>query len=408
MTATLAVGIGSADSALAEERLPSPEFVGRTASGAGFRSPISDLKPDWSLVASSNGGRRIAGTDLLSLRRAAVALPPFPDGEQLVLHGGDRIPVRDLTLDGEKLKFRHPALADGKECALPLAAVSLIWLDAPAGAGDAEILLRRLARAARPADRVLLRNGDALDGILGALNEAKLEMSVAQKATAIELDKVAIVALSTEVAETSIPRGPYARITLLGDAASSGTRLSIRSATCADGTTLEAETLFGAKLRVPLGQVAGLDVFQGSATYLSDLKPASYEHQPFLDATWPFVTDGSVTGRDLRLAGGVHDKGLGMHSRSRLTYRLKGPYQRFEAMVGLDEKTGRGGSARVRVLVDGKPASLGTPRELTAGAEPLAISVPLRGARELTLEVDFGKSGNVRDHVNWVDARLVK
>src|SRR5262249_32476971 len=110
------------------------------------------------------------------------------------------------------------------------------------------------------------------------------------------------------------------------------------------------------------------------------------------------------------------DKGLGVHSHSRLTYALTSPgapYSRFEALVGLDEKTGGRGSVHIRVLTDGKPRDLGTTRgrksvTLTGKSEPLAISVTLKGARELTLEVDFGPGGDVGDHVDWVDARLVR
>ena len=40
------------------------------------------------------------------------------------------------------------------------------------------------------------------------------------------------------------------------------------------------------------------------------------------------------------------------------------------------------------------------------GAVP--VSLNLAGVRELTLEVDFGRDGDVGDVVNWADARLVK
>ena len=59
------------------------------------------------------------------------------------------------------------------------------------------------------------------------------------------------------------------------------------------------------------------------------------------------------------------------------------------------------------MLADGKPLDLGGDRELTAGA-PLFVGVDVAGAKELTLEVDFGEGGPVQDHVDWVDARFVK
>ena len=83
-------------------------------------------------------------------------------------------------------------------------------------------------------------------------------------------------------------------------------------------------------------------------------------------------------------------------------------FRHFEALVGLDEQDGAGGSVRVRVLGDGKPLDLGTARAVTAKGGPLAVRVPVAGVKELTLEVEFGDNGDVQDVVNWVDARLVR
>src|SRR5262249_47929596 len=137
---------------------------------------------------------------------------------------------------------------------------------------------------------------------------------------------------------------------------------------CRDGQTLTGKTLFGAAVSIPAKDLVALYVFQGRAVYLSDLKPRRYEHTPYLDVAWPYVADGSVAGRMLRVGGSVYDKGLGLHSASRLTYDLAGGYRRFEALVGLDDRSGRGGSARVQVLLDGKATAFD--REVTGRGGP--------------------------------------
>src|SRR5262249_43111537 len=164
-------------------------------------------------------------------------------------------------------------------------------------------------------------------------------------------------------------------------------------------------TVFGARLRVSLREVAALDLYQGRAVYLSDLKPSKYAYRPYLDATWPHTLDGNVAEHDLRLGGSTYDKGVGLHSHSRLSYRLSGAYRRFEALVGLDERDGRAGRVRIRVLADGEAL---VDRERTLRDGPLPISISVEGVRELTLEVDFGRDADVQDVVDWVDARLVK
>src|SRR5262249_10207462 len=159
-----------------------------------------------------------------------------------------------------------------------------------------------------------------------------------------------------------------------------------------DGSTLGCTTPFGAKLEIPTSELSALTVHEGKATYLSDLKPREFEFTPFLGdrgLPWPFVNDGSVAGRELRMGGNTYDKGLGLESKSRISYELAGRYRRFEALVGLDEQTGQGGSVHISMLVDGKPQEFGNP-ELTSANNPLEIRVDVTGAQVLTLVVDFG------------------
>jgi hypothetical protein len=156
---------------------------------------------------------------------------------------------------------------------------------------------------------------------------------------------------------------------------------------------------------VPLRDIAALDVHTEHSVYLSDLKESKYIFDPFLDATWPFAVDGNVAEHDLRLAGSTYDKGIGMHSHSRLSYRLSGAYRRFEALVGLDDHDGQRGDVRIRVVADGEAL---LDRALTSRDGAKSVSLSMEGVRELTLEVDFGHGGDVQDVVNWVEARLVK
>jgi hypothetical protein len=389
-----------AATAAADEAAGTPVFAVRTAAGKEVRGPLRGLGGDWSVRLAD--GVAVDGSDVLTVRRVDLPLPPLPAEDHLILANGDRIPVRSPRVVGERLHFVNPDVNDGKETSLPLGAVSVLWRVAPDRTEDPERLRRQLATGGRAQDVVLLRNGDRLAGALNGLEGGRVSVEVEKRPVSVPLAQVAAVALSTELAESLRPKGVYGRLTLAG----SGGRLSVTSA-AADGRTLTATTAFGARLRVPLGRVIALDLYQGRAVYLSDLKQAHYAFFPYLDERWGVVADGNAAGHDLVLGGASYDKGLGLHSHSRLTYTLAGRYRRFEALVGLDDRDGRRGSVRVRVLADGKPADLGPDRELTAGG-PLAVSVPVAGVRELTLVVEFGANGNVQDVVNWADARLVR
>jgi hypothetical protein len=356
---------------------------------------LRELGPGWAVRL---GDARAEGADVVSLRRVGVALPPGPDGEHVVFANGDRLRGVVGDLDGDRLHLRFGE----QKLTLPLPALSVVWLAPPDGAESGR-LLRRLATETRTRDRVLLRNGDAVEGVLTGLDDKALRLEDNRKPLTIERAKVAAVALNTELSTALKPKGAYGRLVLRD-----GTRLSLASAACADGRTLSGETLFKTKVSFPLEDVVALSIEGGAAVYLSQLKARKFEHTPYLGAAWPYVLDGSVDRRDLRLDGSTFDSGIGMHTESRLTYDLGGRYRRFEALVGLDDQTGKGGSARVRVLVDGKAADLGGNSDLASRREPLAVRIDVTGAKELTLIAEFGERGGVRGHVDWANACLIK
>jgi hypothetical protein len=372
-------------------------FVLETAAGTTVTGPLRQLGDDWAVRL---GETATAGRDVVALRRADLPLPPYPSQEQLLFSNGDRIPGRVLALDGERLRVRLPGLGTDPEVAVPLSALSLVWFHAPDDTDHPDLLRRQLASGRRARDTVLLRNGDSVEGVLSSLDGKAVEVEVDRKPTSLARDKAAAVALSTDLAQPLRPRGPYGRL-ILGD----GSRVSLTAPSCSDGQTLTGTTLFGTALRIPAAQVVAVYLYQGSATYLSDLKPRRFEHTPFLDAGWPLVNDGSVVGGDLRLGGSTYDKGLGVHSESRLTYDLPAGCRRFEALVGLDDQTAGRGSVRVKVLVDGKPQA---DREVSARDGAVPVRAALDGARELTLVVEFGAGRDVCGRVDWADARLIK
>ncbi len=113
-----------------------------------------------------------------------------------------------------------------------------------------------------------------------------------------------------------------------------------------------------------------------------------------------------MDGHPLRIGERTYRKGLGTHSRCRLTYDLGGAYTRFLADVGIDEEAGDRGNVDVQVLVDGKPKF--ERKGLTGRDEALAVAVDVAGAARLTLVVDFGADFDICDHVDWANARLIR
>lgn len=122
---------------------------------------------------------------------------------------------------------------------------------------------------------------------------------------------------------------------------------------------------------------------------------------------WPLQQDRSASGRPLRLKGREFPKGLGMHSRTTVTYDLAEKFRVFQAVVGLDDTTIGDGTAKCAVDVDGRRVF--EPPALTRLQGPVRLpNIDVSGAKRLTLTVDFGELGDSQDQVNWGDAVLLR
>jgi hypothetical protein len=394
------LGIPAPTAIAAEERLPI--FEAHTIDGKTPAGEILKLGDKWNLRLGGASPADIAAGELIVLRRVGKDLPDRPAGAHLVFTNGDCVSIHQVKLEGERVVFQLED-KDRTEWKAPLSALSVVWLTPPADLAERDKLRRRWAAEKRTRDVVRLRNGDTVEGILTGLDDSAVQVDVDKKKVRLVLENVAAVTLSTELASVPKPKGPYGRL-ILAD----GARLSLGKAVCDDGKTLATTTLYNTTVRIPLADVVALYIFQGNAVYLSDLKASKFDWKPFGNLDWPPVADGSVSGRDLRLAGSAYDKGMGLHAESRLNYELAGNYRWFEALVGLEELgDGKTGSARVTVLVDGKPRPLDA-EELSDKSKPLPIRFDVKGAKELTLVVEFGKRGDVLARVNWIDARLIR
>jgi hypothetical protein len=259
----------------------------------------------------------------------------------------------------------------------------------------------------RKRDLFLARNGDSAAGALTAIDPARnaVRYQADGKDRQLELSKLAAVGFNTDLARVRRPKGPYYRLTL-----ADGTRLSAQSVTF-DGRTWTAATLFKDTVKVPADQLIAVDVEQGKVSYLSDLKPAKYQYQTFDGEQLSWAADRCVTGRPMTLktscGEATFDRGVGLHAECTIVYTLAGKYRRFEALAGLDAKSGARGDATMALLVDGKEQPLANGGRLTNAGGPIAVRVDVTGGKELTVVIRRGAGGHVQDHVNLADARLV-
>ena len=169
---------------------------------------------------------------------------------------------------------------------------------------------------------------------------------------------------------------------------------------------LDLHTLWGTDVQLPRGEVRSITCRGGRATYLSDLEPVSVDEVSYFDRQYLYHRDKALAGGPLLLRGTTYRKGLAVHSRCVLTYRLDGRYELFQARLGFEDSAPLGGSIACRVLADDR--ELYTNPTLRLAAEPVSLKLELAGAKQLVLEVDFGEGQDIGDRIVWGAARVVR
>jgi len=173
-----------------------------------------------------------------------------------------------------------------------------------------------------------------------------------------------------------------------------------------NGTQLRLRLAWGQEVEIPARALSRLEVKNGKLVYLSDLTPVAVEQVGYFDGEFAYRVDQSQSGRPLRLGGVTYRRGLGVHSRCVLTYALDGAFARFSAIVGIDDAVGTAGSVIFRVYGDGR---LLYESPVVRGADPpREVDVDVRGVVQLKLEVDYADLGDLADHANWAEARLLR
>lgn len=397
--------------AFADESSPQPTFTLTLADGTTSSGTLEQIGENWSVRLGGAVPVQAIGMDAISLRRDKKAICLSPRTEQVILANGDRMPASVRELKSDRLLV-HGDFGKDDDITLPLSAVALLWMTTPDGVDHSDRWRRRLLAEKRSRDIVYLRNGDVMEGIVNSIvaaqgadaaRSATLQIELAKKDVALPFNKIAVVAFNTELVRSLLPKGFHGRLVL-----DNGARLTLASAT-SDGHAIIGKTLFGGLVSISMDRVIALDWLGGCAVYLSDMNPRSYQFRSFMGGVnWPYVKDASVEETDITLGGKQYDKGLGVHTSSRLVYALDPDVRSFEAVVGMDDRIGKEGSAHVQVLLDGKAQKLAWDGKLTGGGKPRILRVPISGAKELALAAEFGDFGDVQGCVDWADARLIR
>ena len=367
--------------------------------GAPFAATLVAVDEDWAITFDVDRERR-----------------PLPAAD-LVLWGepaAGRHGPQVLTAAGCLLVGKKPRIVDRQlqieatlagPVALPLGEVRGIVFQPPGDRLQDDRLAARVHAAPRDTDQLILTNDDLVSGTVTAMDDAHVALATPLGGMQIEIDRIAALLFRFAPVQPADDQGLDVLVGWRH-----GTLVHARSLVVT-ATSVSATLRCGAHLTG--GNPADLVCLQplgGGVVYLSDLPADSFRHVPYLTLPWPFHTDRNVLGGKLRCRDRLYNKGLGMHTASRVAYRLDRPFRRFEAEIAIDDQADGKGSVVFRVLTHAGVvwADAYASPLVRGGAGPLPVSVDLTGADAISLLVDFADGGDELDYANWLSARLVK
>jgi hypothetical protein len=357
--------------------------VAELVSVAAVKPQVDGAAPEM-VVGLIDGSSLVCTSYTTSAGRAAIALS-----------GGDKIEIPTASIRYVRLRRAEAALAEQ-------------WaaIESRAATGD-RIVIRKLL----PMDVVAL---DSLEGVLFDVTDAVANFKVND--TMIPVKREKLDGLFYFHAALGAPADPACQVV---DA--SGSRWNASSVTLR-GDKLQLTGTTGVKATLPLDRLVKLDFSTGKIVYLADAEPEASVWTSYFDSgtALPSLQQWFAPQKNRGFAGGKltlpnpddsgkpkqYDKGLAVHSRTELSYRVPEDFKRLLATAGIDMKVRPAGHVHLVVSGDGRKL---LEEDLTGkDPQPLKIDLDISGVRRLTILVDYGEDADIADHLNLCNARITK
>jgi len=366
------------------------------------------IEGDWSRVESAGGlvvivsGERnvLPPSDLMLLRWAepATSQPASVQPVMVYLSDGSRVPARITASTPTILSLETSAI---QKLELPLSAVAAIRFSSAVSSPEAEEAFSKALSRRDAAQDVLvaMREGRVtpLRGVTESIGPDGGSFRWRDRSVPIRPESAYGVVFAAGVQRAAVP----AALCHLRDG-------SVWAGTISGGdeAAIRLELTNGMPITIAVADLSEIRFQSGRITFLSDLEPSGYEFEPFTTTRWPYRRDRSVSNRPLRIGDQAFERGIGMHSQSKLSYELPDRFTHLAATIGIDQAARPRGNVVFLVIADGKEVFNSGPVTGDEAARP--ILVPLDGTRKLQLVVEFGDELDIGDQADWGNVRLIK
>lgn len=312
---------------------------------------------------------------------------------------GDALRTERLRLRDDRLMVDTPLTGLVE---LPLSAVSVVWFVPPGTISEATRReIQQAATTRLSQDALFVRKAGErvrLDGVLQSLDEKNVVFRWQGSEHEISI-AVAVALVLAASQPPAIPREKLAAV-----CGCDGSRLVGEwRALTPESATIEAPSL-GA-VTVPLDSIAVVNALWGRSVFVSELEPVTVAEAGWFGTRFPWRRDASVSGQPLMLRGRTFERGLGVHSRSSLTYALNRKFSLLTGVVGLDDDGGKPGCVHFVVRGDGRELFHAT---MSGADDPKPLRVNVAGVDRMELLVDFARDEDTGDRADWADLRLAR
>lgn len=332
------------------------------------------------------GGALLKWDDVLQMDTAPTT-SNAPGDYTLYMTDGDHITGQPISLGNDFLKWQSAVLGAIDIPVLRLQAIAK-GKTLPDGLDDT-----------RKLDIVKLANGDSANGLIIAMTGDSLTLQSGHASPVIPLAKVSAALFA---APPNTPHGQRQfRVRL------SGGESIVASSLAMDANSATIWIDGKATLALPAATVVGLEQLNGPMSWLTSLTPSENIYRPFFQESFPTRFDRTVAdGKPIRERYPAFHHGIGCHAYAKLTYDLDGSQQAFRTQFAIDGESLRDANVDVRIYLDGKPVF--EEKGVKAGPPHAVVTVPLKDAKKLSLEVDYGKNFATQARFVWLDPSLVK
>jgi hypothetical protein len=318
---------------------------------------------------------------------------------EVYLADADRLrgEVADMSAESLRLGTRWKT-----ELEIPLLRVRGVWFGSAAPAGTQAAFDKQLA-APSEQDVVFVlapdKKADQIPATVLGMAEGQLKVRYEDQERSINKDRVLGVVFAAHPSPHKPPEVTQL-FALAGGDQLSGKWVGL------DAQQLQIETPWNDRITLPAEEVGQIRVRGGKVTMLADLEPIAVEQVPYFGRLIAWRRDLGFDGEPPKLRGKKPARCIAVHSRCVLTYALDGAYDKFKTTLGFDDTAGPRGRVDCRVLVDGREAF--SHQDFRVDQEPLTVEVSTAGAKQVSLEIDFGQDQDVGDRILWAEPRLFR